>query len=102
MRQDFTEAMRQGVDGWLDDDLAFVKPWGFDITDIAIPVKVCYGPEDTLVLSAHGRWLAMHVPGAVEEPKYGGHPTRIPGTTLPNFAGSPAIHPDRRRMGHQE
>jgi pimeloyl-ACP methyl ester carboxylesterase len=73
LRDDFTEAMRQGVDGWLDDDLAFVKPWGFEITDIAIPVKIRYGPEDTLVPPAHGRWLATHVPGAVEELKYGGH-----------------------------
>jgi pimeloyl-ACP methyl ester carboxylesterase len=73
LREDFTEAMRQGVDGWVDDELAFVKPWGFDIADIAIPVKVRYGLEDTLVPPGHGRWLATHVPAAVEELKYGGH-----------------------------
>jgi pimeloyl-ACP methyl ester carboxylesterase len=73
LREDFIEALRQGVDGWVDDDLAFVKPWGFDIADIAIPVKVRYGPEDTLVPPGHGRWLATHVPGAVEDLKYGGH-----------------------------
>src|SRR5262245_66680265 len=73
LREDFLEAMRQGVDGWLDDDLAFVKPWGFDIEKIAIPVKIRYGPADTLVPPAHGRWLATHVPGALEELKHGGH-----------------------------
>jgi pimeloyl-ACP methyl ester carboxylesterase len=60
----FTDGLRNGVDGWVDDDLAFVKPWGFDPADIAVPVSFWYGRADTLVPAAHGDWLVAHVPGA--------------------------------------
>jgi pimeloyl-ACP methyl ester carboxylesterase len=67
------EALKHGVDGWVDDDLAFVKPWGFDVADIAVPVRLVYGRADTLVPAAHGDWLAAHVPGAVAEVSEVGH-----------------------------
>jgi pimeloyl-ACP methyl ester carboxylesterase len=60
----FREALADGVDGWLDDDLAFVQPWGFSPADIAVPVAVWQGDEDTMVPIAHGRWLAAHLPTA--------------------------------------
>jgi pimeloyl-ACP methyl ester carboxylesterase len=58
------EALADGIDGWLDDDLAFVRPWGFSLPDIAVPVAVWQGDQDTMVPIAHGRWLAEHVPTA--------------------------------------
>ena len=33
MVANFHEALRNGVDGWVDDDLAFARPWGFDLKE---------------------------------------------------------------------
>lgn len=61
----FREALVVSEDGWVDDDLAFVQPWGFDLASIGVPVHVWQGSADLMVPFAHGRWLASAVPGAV-------------------------------------
>lgn len=58
------EALRTGVDGWVDDDLAFLAPWGFDLHEISKPLTLWQGSEDLMVPFAHGEWLGAHLPGA--------------------------------------
>ena len=65
LARQFRQAVSVGVDGWLDDDLAFTRPWGFDLDAIAVPTYVWQGSEDLMVPFAHGEWLAAHLPNAV-------------------------------------
>ena len=52
-----------GYDGWFDDDVAFCRPWGFDIAEIDRPVLLLHGDDDRFVPVGHGHWLAERIPG---------------------------------------
>ena len=56
-------ALGSGVDGWVDDDLAFDTDWGFDVTAINRPVLLLHGDDDRFVPVSHGHWLAARIPG---------------------------------------
>jgi pimeloyl-ACP methyl ester carboxylesterase len=56
-------AFEAGVDGWVDDDIAFTVPWGFEPAAIARPVLLLQGEDDRFVPESHGRWLAERIPG---------------------------------------
>jgi pimeloyl-ACP methyl ester carboxylesterase len=74
LARNFAEALRTGVDGWVDDDLAFSRSWGFDPAELAVPTFLWQGGEDLMVPFAHGRWLAAHLPGVTAHLEQGeGH-----------------------------
>ena len=61
MRANFGEAMRVSADGWIDDTLSFVRPWGFDPAAIAVPVRLWHGTEDVHSPVAHTEWLSARI-----------------------------------------
>jgi pimeloyl-ACP methyl ester carboxylesterase len=56
------EGLRGGINGWFDDDMAFVRSWGFRLDDVRVPTSVWQGDVDLMVPFAHGEWLVAHVP----------------------------------------
>jgi pimeloyl-ACP methyl ester carboxylesterase len=60
----FRRACLHGIEGWAEDDLAFTRPWGFETSDITVPVSVWQGAQDRMVPFSHGKWLAANIPGA--------------------------------------
>lgn len=71
--ESLVESGRNGLFGWLDDDLCLVRPWGFDPSSITVPLQIWYGSADVLVPPAHGEWLAAHIRGASVRVNDGGH-----------------------------
>jgi pimeloyl-ACP methyl ester carboxylesterase len=60
----FRAGLRHGIEGWLDDDLAFVRDWGLPLEALTVPVTVWQGEQDRMTPFGHGVWLAEHLPGA--------------------------------------
>jgi pimeloyl-ACP methyl ester carboxylesterase len=74
MKESFVEAVRQGVRGWADDDLAFAKPWGFELEDVQAETRVWQGELDVLTPRPHGEYVASRLPNArFELLENGGH-----------------------------
>jgi pimeloyl-ACP methyl ester carboxylesterase len=74
IREALTAAVGDGVWGWVDDDLAFTRPWGFDPATITVPTSVWWGSHDVLVPPSHGEWVTRTVPNAVSRiDDSGGH-----------------------------
>lgn len=57
-------AVEAGPGGLIDDDLAYVTPWGFDPDQVIAPVLFLHGGRDRVVPSSHSQWLASRCPTA--------------------------------------
>jgi pimeloyl-ACP methyl ester carboxylesterase len=62
--RDAVLAEADGPDGLIDDDVAFVGPWGFDVTGIMVPVLVVQGGDDRVVPASHADLLLRELPSA--------------------------------------
>jgi pimeloyl-ACP methyl ester carboxylesterase len=56
------DGVGQSLDGWFDDDIAFVRPWGFELGTIRVPVLHWQGEQDRFVPFGHGVWLSQRIP----------------------------------------
>jgi pimeloyl-ACP methyl ester carboxylesterase len=89
-------AVRNGIAGWRDDDLAITASWGFNVADITIPVAIWQGDADAMVPLAHGSWLAASIPDATGHLLSGeGHLTLVAGKISEILADLAALA-DRR------
>jgi pimeloyl-ACP methyl ester carboxylesterase len=64
MAASMRSALAVSFDGWIDDDLVFVKKWGFELEAITKPVFLWQGDDDFMVPHAHSYWLEKHIPTA--------------------------------------
>ncbi|QRP48816.1 alpha/beta fold hydrolase [Amycolatopsis sp. FDAARGOS 1241] len=53
-----------GPDGEVDDDVAYVSPWGFALADVRTPVLLGQGSADRVIPEAHVHHLFAHLPDA--------------------------------------
>jgi pimeloyl-ACP methyl ester carboxylesterase len=60
----FKQAVIDSFDGWVDDDLAFVQKFGFELSAVTKPVLVWQGDDDFMVPKPHSDWLVKHIPTA--------------------------------------
>jgi pimeloyl-ACP methyl ester carboxylesterase len=56
------ESLGGGPNGWLDDGLACVAPWGFELSAIEAPVLLLQGGQDLMVPAAHADAMARELP----------------------------------------
>ena len=62
--RDAGQAGAAGPDGLIDDDVAFVTPWGFEPSQISLPVLLIQGGEDRVIPPSHAESLLRTIPSS--------------------------------------
>jgi pimeloyl-ACP methyl ester carboxylesterase len=61
---DVFEQTRNGIWGWVDDELAVLSSWGFECRHVQAPTALWYDPDEKVLPAQHARWLADAIPNA--------------------------------------
>ncbi|HZN15117.1 MAG TPA: alpha/beta hydrolase [Acidimicrobiales bacterium] len=64
LRLDGIEALRNGVDGAAYEACMFIRPWGFDVGEITVPVVIWHGDDDRNAPLSHAQAIAAAIPDA--------------------------------------
>ena len=58
------EQTRNGVWGWVDDEIVNVTDWGFDPAEVSAPTAIWSHPDDAVTPPNHAEWLAKAIHSA--------------------------------------
>ncbi len=61
----YSEAVKSGPYGWIDDVRALRADWAFSLEAIQSKVLLWHGAQDNFSPVRHTRWLATQIPGAI-------------------------------------
>ena len=62
--QTHADALRESVDGWVDDVIALAHPWSVELSHITGPVLLWHGGDDVFIPASHTRWLRGQIDGS--------------------------------------
>ncbi|HEX6953661.1 MAG TPA: alpha/beta fold hydrolase [Agromyces sp.] len=62
--RDAQRAEAAGPDGLIDDDVAFTRPWGFELGDVGAPTLLVHGERDRLIPRSHAVRVLAALPRA--------------------------------------
>jgi pimeloyl-ACP methyl ester carboxylesterase len=66
------EATRKGARGWVREVKILLSPWGFDPSEIEIPVHLWYWEDDPAIPPQMGRYLEARIPNTIPHFNSGG------------------------------
>lgn len=69
----FREAVAPGPDGFVDDSLSLMAPWGFSLDQVKAPTWTMAARDDESVPPQHAEWLAANISDAELVWMEGGH-----------------------------
>ena len=64
LKAKLTYSFLQGIQGWRDDHLVILKPWGFSLGETSMPVQLWTGTEDVNVPQSHSHYLHGVIPNS--------------------------------------